>query len=440
MNIQDIFAETHDEIFGKYKNIGYPKKYDTTVICHELLKFVSNSVYWTRHNMDPLTKKYDDSCISGKYLNEIHLSYVNSGFYTHMYKKVLKPYFEMTKYETLKNISADSVFVRNIGGICCQRNPYYNNKPGIKLHTLVDSLRTPLSFVVSSCNDNDSLFIEELFNNILVDDNLLNEHIDTFLADSAYSSIYNIFYLTNRGLNTTMGRSKSHLSQTITVTMEYDNQSINYKSRVSVENYFGHIERYPCLINNYEKCDKSYIGLVLFVSTVMLINKINKIAKECTDANIKEKREAEVIRKRDVNKKKIMKNKIIKEKMKEKQNAENNRRKKETLNILNNVKDTIWNNIDKKTVQYNYNKNIGNRNRQLIKYSKGKHSNYIKNKICDSIKNNILTKTFKYTFGKKYKYIVTTKAYAFSPDVIKDVVGKLNIKKEIKSLSIDFFG
>lgn len=67
INFSDIFIKTHQEYYTKYKKKnGTLKKHDIQSRYHELLKFVSNSTYWTRHNKDPETHLYNKNCITGK--------------------------------------------------------------------------------------------------------------------------------------------------------------------------------------------------------------------------------------------------------------------------------------------------------------------------------------------------------------------------------------
>ena len=62
----------------------------------------------------PDTNKYIEGEISGKYLNEIHNELVTYNFYEILYKKLLDIYLKLTNYETLKTVSQDSMFARNI--------------------------------------------------------------------------------------------------------------------------------------------------------------------------------------------------------------------------------------------------------------------------------------------------------------------------------------
>lgn len=82
-------------------------------------------------------------------------------------------YLELTNYESLGNISQDIMFSRSLLNIGCGRNPQYYNKPGSKVHAMVDSLRTVLAYTISECTAHDSYFIDELFNNKYISDELL---------------------------------------------------------------------------------------------------------------------------------------------------------------------------------------------------------------------------------------------------------------------------
>jgi len=437
-NFVDIFVEAHYRYFGKYKSINV-RKYNIENICEELIKFVYNCTYWSRIYLDPITNTYNKSHISGKYLNEIHLSFIRDGFYVFIYKEILTDYLKRTNYETLKTISIDSTFIRNIGGIGCHRNPYYNNKPGFKLHALVDSLGIPISFVTSSCNVNDSLVIEKLFENLLVDNDIFKKYSDTFLADSAYSGLINIYYLTTeKGLNIVMGRNKRHIPKDVTINDGQDSQVKGYKMRCIVENFFSHIQRYPCLINNYEKNPESYMGLVYLVSSIILINRMNNITDELNNDNLKERKNAELVRKRICNEKRKKRDTNNRKKIEDDKKEEYKKRKIKTTNITNKIKDLIWTNINKNVIDSIYKKNIHYTHLRLKKNTKIKHDDYVKTKCFDLLKNEILTETIRYKFGKKERYIVTAKAAAFSAEYIYSAMLKININKKVEAFSNDF--
>ncbi len=108
IKFSEMFIKTHDEIYSKIKKYKTQERYLT------LLSFVENSCYWTRFNRNAETHKYNKNFISGKYLNEIHLSLIKCDFYNILHKKLLDIYFELTNYETINTVSQDSTFVRNI--------------------------------------------------------------------------------------------------------------------------------------------------------------------------------------------------------------------------------------------------------------------------------------------------------------------------------------
>ena len=81
----------------------------------------------------------------------IYFFLVKYNFYRQLYTYILNIYLKFTCYKTLSNISIDSCFIRNIQGYNLSRNPAYNNKPGLKVHAIVDSFRVPISFIVTDC-------------------------------------------------------------------------------------------------------------------------------------------------------------------------------------------------------------------------------------------------------------------------------------------------
>jgi hypothetical protein len=183
----------------------------------------------------------------------------------------------LTNFETLSAVSQDSMFVRSLLAVNCNRNPQYHNKPGYKVHAIVDSLRTVISYTTSDCTSHDSNFVEDLLQKKYISDELLYPNIVNFYADSAYPSTTNIFNLTQSGFNVIMGRNKQHIEKGTSISHITKEGRAKYKNRTISENFFGNIERYPCLINIYEKHEKSYRGLFTFALCITLSRKINKI-------------------------------------------------------------------------------------------------------------------------------------------------------------------
>jgi hypothetical protein len=105
-----------------------------------LLNFINKECYFSRFNIDSVTgKRINKNRKKGKYLNQIHNFFIKFNFYDQLYDKILAEYLKVTNYATLAILSTDSSFVINKLGNDLSRNPEYHNKPGLKVHTLVDS-------------------------------------------------------------------------------------------------------------------------------------------------------------------------------------------------------------------------------------------------------------------------------------------------------------
>lgn len=486
INISDMFIETHESYIKTYKNNnGTIKKHASQNRYLELLQFVSNSSYWARHNLDVYnTEKlkinnhnsmqsyvYKKNCISGKYLNEIHLFFVKFNFYKILYKKLIMIYLSITNYETLKNLSIDSSFSRNILGKSLKRNPHYNNKTGLKIHAIVDSNRVPISIFISDGCMNDSITLTDLFDNLFIDKSILESHTESILADSSYSSIINIRDLTNMGFNIMMGRNTQHTKKNKYIKNASDDIIKKYKIRGVSENFFGNIQRYPCILNNYERTIKSYSGLLLFVMSSMLSKKINIIISEHNDIKLKKERDVLNLKKKEhyENKKRQKYKEYEKnEKIKE---YNNTIRKKRSLDIENKIKVIIRDKLNKKliiksheknmknekiknTIEKSHNRNIINKqSKKIIKkkcdknikkdnHKKKTYSNYeihIINEIYQYIKNDYLTHTYRYKFGKKYLFMISSKKYVFKNENIIEIMKHVDQKQIIDRLEKIFF-
>ena len=259
INIMELFVETHQEVYNKNKinkdGKNIKRKYEIQERYLELLSFVKNSCYWSRFNFDFKSYKYKKGTISGKYLNEIHNKLVEYGFYEDFYRKLMNIYLKLTNYETLETVSQDSAFFRNILAKNCKRNPQYYNKSGLKIHSIVDTNRVPISIEITECTDHDSQYIESGLQHLYLDDENFYNNCRTYLADSAYNTDINTFSVTNKGINVIMGRNKQHIKKGTDISTAPDAHRKKYKKRGLVENFFGCVERYPCILNVYEKKD-----------------------------------------------------------------------------------------------------------------------------------------------------------------------------------------
>jgi hypothetical protein len=438
INILQLFTETYYELNKKSTRA----KSKIQEIYNELFNFTRSSCYWTRYNLSPSDdndeqKKYLDGRLSGKYLNEIHNDLINVNFYDKLYIKLLNIYLSTTNYETLNIISQDSMFTRNILGIDCSRNPQYYNKPGLKIHSITDSYRTPLSIHITDSTVHDSRLIKYCLNNNYVDKSIFKSKCNTFLADSAYNTFLNTINLTNNGFDVIFGRNKMHIKKGTIIKNASDEHKECYKKRGIVENFFGIIERYPCIINIYEKKRDSYKGLVVFISCIILAKKINKILIEKNNLNEKKKNEERIkinTEKEKEKKERRQKEKEIQNKIKEELNKKSKEHEKQLNEKINKM---IIKNIGNKIIHDSY--YIQKKNYKNAIKKKNLYKKYKKGAIestVNYVRNNILSSTESFTFADKASYITITKKNTFKEENIQIKIN--NSKNEINNHIIKY--
>ena len=143
INFSNIFTSKLSDYYNRYKNNnGSIKKYFLQRRFEALIHFLYNSSYWSRFNKCALTGKWLKDCITGKYLNELHLFLIKYGFYRSLYIHILSIYLRITNYKTLENISVDSTFIRNVLG---------KNFPEIQNTTINLALKITYSLILIEC-------------------------------------------------------------------------------------------------------------------------------------------------------------------------------------------------------------------------------------------------------------------------------------------------
>lgn len=348
-----MFASITDAIYKvRKKNNGSIKDHTILDRFTALTEFIGNSCYWSRFKSSILP----GGIIDGKYLNQIHNENVKYHVYESAYCELIKIYLKITNYESLRNLSTDSSFVRNILGTNAARNPAYNNKPGYKVHALVDANRVALSICITDCNVHDSAAVNQiLFKKVLLIKRFFYI-LSYFLADSAYSGFPIIETVTSIGFDVIMGRNKQHTKKNVGISRAYPNDQEHYKKRGIAENFFSNFQRTPCLINNYEKDIKSYEGLALFYCASTLAKKINKIINYKNDEKLKIEdkiRAEEKKRLQKIRKQKRYEYEKIKKDLSERNNE---KRKKETAKKLEILNNHIWSQCDQNTIKEIYDK------------------------------------------------------------------------------------
>ena len=455
LDLNAIFVEESDAYLKTYKIYRGDIKttYDSNDIFKEMRKFVSSECYFSRHNQDFSDNdmsliKYIQNIISGPHLNEKHNFYVKHDFYAKLYRKLLSTYLTFTDFKSINTISVDSSFIRNILGVNADRNPFYNNKPGFKIHCLVDSHGTMISFYMSSCNDGDSNHINSLFDNMFIPIDIFNKNSNTLMADSSYSGIHSLINYSSKNLNILMGRNSQAVKKIKYIHKALKNTTIKYKQRDVAENIFAHIQRYPCLLNNYEKSEKSYRGLFLFISCIMLTKKINIMFDEINNKNLKVQREANTLKSKEFaikrRKEKYEKKKFQKAK-REKENIERNIEIQEKLKVL---QYQICKNMKESQFKRTHTKLLKDRKEKLMTIKQGHLSKQVcYNNFKDDVKKGImayiintkLTKTVKYKFNKKELYMIEQQKDAYENENIEKVMNNINKKQLINKYGDIFF-
>ena len=459
INLSDTFCE----IYLNYRQAHKPNqkspsffvpKYTPKNIFDTLFSFIRNNVYFSRFN----------NFINGRYLNEIHNFLIAHDFYDILYKKILSFYIALTNEDTLDVLAVDSSFIRNINGFeSHDRNPLYYNKPGFKIHVISDKLKTPISLSITSCTENDSISLKKTFDNVLIDKNILADKRRIFLMDSGYDSFIVDYFLTENGYEVYSGYNKKNGSG---IYKKIDNPASDhqikmYKKRGISENCFAILQRYPAIINNYEKTIKSYRGLLLFALSIILHKKCVEIENE--------KKNSELVRQRneknEKEKQRVVEQKMEKKKkrlLKEQQKKlEDDKRKLETNEIKKNIIAKIYKIFDEKNVNQLYDNYVKTKHETLnfnIKNKQKKNpeeKNPEENKrkirciqeqtykirindaITSDIIYNVIFQILTYEFGKKTNKMLHIEPYAFGIKNMENKLKEYNWNEKIMAFSAD---
>lgn len=454
LNFSDIFIQHQSDCISKYKKKnGEIRTHFFQSRYLSLFHFISNSSYWVRFNIDPVNKcVINKNYVDGKYLNEIHNFYNKCHLYDKLYKYILFQYVQLLNFESLKTLYIDSSFIHNVLCTDASRNPQFYNKTGLKIHVLSDSNRTPISFIISDASTSDTSIATKLFNELFIDISFVKTHTTSIIADSSYSSIFNLEFFTNLGFKCVFGFNKRHIKKDTVIEPANDVSKDVYKTRHIPENCFAIIKRFPVLLNCYEKTINSYKGLLLFALSSSLCKRYNIIVRSKNNSLIKAQSEKERLARKEKDKlarlKKIenlKKAKIIRE-LKSKQEKE----QKEQLNI--DISNKIWNIIDKRIIRNKYNSKIKQYNKNINQQDQNKkigrpknitfekYKDMIKNQLTNNIKNNALTKITKFTtFYDKSAYIIEADPFTFTDKKIRESIQTIDITRLINEYTNDFF-
>ena len=317
------------------------------------------------------------------------------------------------------------------------------------MNAIVDNRNVVLALSTSSSIDSDMVSVKPLFDNLFIDERILIKYCDDFTADSGYRNFINTKFLTEKGLNTIIGfNKKKSINNNINVTDATEDEVDIYKSRGHSENNFGIMQRYPCLINNYQKKIESYEGLWIFASCIFLCNKINKDIRYKNDKNLKKEVAEKNKRERERQLKRKEDNKLAKAARVLERKMESDKRIEETKKIKDDIKKIISKLFDEKITKKIYDKKvkiISDKQGELGTKNIPKYSSFdvFNVNICDdlfeNLINNYITRICSYNFADKKCLIQISKKNCYTEKEIKNTLKNFNWEEKIEEHSDIYF-
>ena len=240
-------------------------------IINGIINVLNNNTYWTRYK----------GIVKGKYLNQKHNEYCDWGVYECMYLIILELYYKDNKYTKLKHQSIDTTFIRNLYGTeMIQRNPHYKSKNGIKVSSITDDNGVSFSYAIAKGAKNDAKIALEQINNNFIDVNTKqvennNRYKQNFYGDAMYDNKELINALKKKKYkpiidvnirNTKNAAKRKQLKKRKNEYIKVRNK------RAKIEISYAWMHKYPKLDRFVEKTIKSYSGLLLLASA-MIVNK-----------------------------------------------------------------------------------------------------------------------------------------------------------------------
>lgn len=264
------FSANTTVIIEKIMNIHYKKEYISRK--HTELEYITgiincihSSIYWNAYNYQT-----SNGTIKGATLNSKHREYIKKGIYKEIFNEMLSKYIEGV--EEISILHTDTTFVPNKKCKEKGRNKFYKSKNGIKISTLLDENRVPVSTVIKEGNRSDTIIFGEFEKDKNVEK--LKEKIEKkgyITADKGYCSKKNRGEAEKMGYKLLCPLKKNMKGRKMTKKEERI-----YKGRIKVENYYAHIKQNAKIMCVFEREIKNYEGIVNIVN----IKRIDERMKE----------------------------------------------------------------------------------------------------------------------------------------------------------------
>jgi transposase len=244
------------------------KKYSTRDYVSGIIQVLYSNTCWI-HYM---------GLIPGKTLNAKHNEYCKKDIYEEIHKQFLNKYFSKNKSDEIKYQSIDTTSIANKN---CNDFVAFDKHKGsrkqIKISAIVGSHGIPLSISPFPGNMNDTITLIESVNKIPINlktkqNQNNNRHKQYMLADTGYCSKNNRSFLIEQGYIPLIRFNKrNNKNEEYINSMKFSERNAKkYKNRMSVERFFSWIKHYPKINNCYEKTSRSFLGLVLLASCLVI--------------------------------------------------------------------------------------------------------------------------------------------------------------------------
>ena len=222
------------------------------------------------------------TCISKSTLNRHMLFLSKNNILKSCYVELLEKYMMTKKADKLKYQLIDSSFIPNqyASNECITRNKYYKNKKGYKISNITDKNGIPISVIIGKGSSNDSIFIEEHFQNMLITtntDEYKNSHryMQYILADKGYDTLNFRKICTDKGYIDVIDHNKRNTKDKTKLKKFSQKEKCIYKKRITIENSFSWIKKNRRLCNVYDKKISVYISFLYMAFIKILLKRTN---------------------------------------------------------------------------------------------------------------------------------------------------------------------
>lgn len=197
------------------------------------------------------------------------IKWSNGGIFYKCWQNILKIYQNKHKYKhNLKHLSIDCSFIKSIFGIDkVGKNSTDRGRKASKLSIIVDLIGTPIGYLLSAGNVNDSVLMKDTIKNI----QLKRKRKANLYADKGYSSNIAKNIANEHNFNLLAPNKRNFKEQIFDAKKEY----LITNHRYVVEATFSWIKSYKRNILRYDKSSTHFESFLLMAMSCLTNKKIN---------------------------------------------------------------------------------------------------------------------------------------------------------------------